>query len=44
MFEVTPRMIGLAFSVAALLGLLAALAPMISVAKTSVVQGLKTLD
>jgi putative ABC transport system permease protein len=43
-FEVTPRMMGLAFSVAALLGLLAALVPMISVARTSVVQGLKTLD
>ena len=44
MFEVTPRMLGLAFSVAVLLGLLAALAPMLSVARTSVVQGLKTLD
>jgi putative ABC transport system permease protein len=44
MFEVTPRMMGLAFSVAALLGVLAALAPMVTVAGTSVVQGLKTLD
>lgn len=44
MFEVTPRMLGLAFSVAALLGLFAALAPMINVARTSVVEGLKTLD
>jgi putative ABC transport system permease protein len=44
LFEVTPRMLGLAFSVAALLGLVAALAPMLSVARTSVVQGLKTLD
>lgn len=44
MFEVTPRMIGLAFSVAALLGVVAALAPMISVARTTVVQGLQTLD
>ena len=44
MFEVTPRMMGLAFSVAALLGVLAALAPMLTVARTSVVQGLKTLD
>jgi putative ABC transport system permease protein len=43
-FEVTPRMLGLAFSVAALLGLVAAVAPMTSVARTSVVQGLKTLD
>jgi putative ABC transport system permease protein len=43
-FEVTPRMMGLAFGVAAALGLLAALAPMLSVARTSVVQGLRTLD
>ena len=44
MFEVTPQMLGLAFAVAALLGLLSALLPMINVARTSVVQGLKTLD
>jgi len=44
MFEVTPRMMGLAFSVAALLGVLAAIAPMFTVGRTSVVQGLKTLD
>jgi len=44
MFEVTPRMMGLAFAVAALLGLLSAILPMINVARTSVVQGLKTLD
>ena len=44
LFEVTPRMLGLAFAVAAVLGLLAALAPMIAVARTSVVQGLRTLD
>lgn len=44
LFEVTPRMLGLAFAVAAALGLLAALAPMLAVARTSVVQGLKTLD
>jgi len=44
MFEVTPQMLGLAFSVAVLLGVLAALAPMWTVARTSVVQGLKTLD
>jgi putative ABC transport system permease protein len=44
MFEVTPQMMGLAFAVAALLGLLAAVLPMINVARTSVVQGLKTLD
>jgi putative ABC transport system permease protein len=44
MFEVTPQMLGLALSVAALLGLLAALAPMLGVARTSVVEGLRTLD
>ncbi len=44
MFEVTTRMLGLAFSVAALLALLAALAPMINIARTSVVEGLRTLD
>ncbi len=44
MFEVTPRMMGLAFAVAALLGLLSAVLPMINVARTSVVQGLRTLD
>ena len=44
MFEVTPQMMGLAFAVAALLGLLSAILPMINVARTSVVQGLKTLD
>jgi len=43
-FEVTPQMMGLAFSVAAALGLFSAAAPMIGVARTSVVQGLKTLD
>lgn len=43
-FEVTPQMMALAFSIAALLGLLSAAAPMIGVARTSVVQGLKTLD
>lgn len=44
LFEVTPRMLGLVFAVAGVLGVLAALAPMIAVARTSVVQGLKTLD
>jgi putative ABC transport system permease protein len=44
LFEVTPRMLGFAFAVAAALGVLAALAPMLAVARTSVVQGLKTLD
>jgi putative ABC transport system permease protein len=43
-WEVTPRMMGLAFAVAALLGVLAALVPMITVSRTSVVDGLKTLD
>lgn len=43
-FEVTPQMLALAFSIAAVLGLLSAAAPMIGVARTSVVQGLKTLD
>lgn len=44
MFEVTPQMLALAFSIAAVLGLLSAAAPMMGVARTSVVQGLKTLD
>jgi putative ABC transport system permease protein len=44
LFEVTPQMLGLAFAVAAALGLLAAVAPMFAVARTSVVQGLRTLD
>jgi len=43
-FEVTPHMLGLAFAVASALGVLAALGPMLAVARTSVVQGLKTLD
>jgi putative ABC transport system permease protein len=43
-FELTPRIAGLAFAVAALLGIVASLAPALSVARTSVVQGLKTLD
>jgi putative ABC transport system permease protein len=43
-FEVTPRMLGLVFVVAGVLGVLAALAPMVAVARTSVVQGLRTLD
>ena len=44
LLEVTTEMIGLAMMVAAVLGLIAAVAPMIAVARTSVVQGLKTLD
>lgn len=44
MFEVTPEMLGMAVAVAAALGVLSAVLPMINVARTSVVQGLKTLD
>jgi len=43
-FEVTTHMMGLAFGVAAALAVLAALGPMVAVARTSVVQGLRTLD
>jgi putative ABC transport system permease protein len=43
-FEVTPRIAGQAALVAALLGIVASIAPALSVAKTSVVNGLKTLD
>ena len=43
-FEVTPKIIGIAVSVAAGLGIIASIAPSISVARTSVVEGLKTLD
>ncbi len=43
-FEVTPRILGRAFAVAALLGIISAVGPAIAVARTSVVQGLKTLD
>lgn len=43
-FEVTPRIMASGGIVAAILGILAAIAPSISVARMSVVQGLKTLD
>ncbi|MCI0745928.1 MAG: ABC transporter permease [Verrucomicrobia subdivision 3 bacterium] len=43
-FEVTPRIIGVAATVAAGLGIIASIAPSIAVARTSVVNGLKTLD
>ncbi|MDB6016261.1 MAG: hypothetical protein JWR19_750 [Pedosphaera sp.] len=43
-FEVTPKIIGFATLVAASLGIVASIAPSISVARTSVVDGLKTLD
>jgi putative ABC transport system permease protein len=42
--EVTPRILSTAFLVAAGLGVIASLAPAISVARMSVVEGLKTLD
>ena len=43
-FEVTPRIMATGASVAAGLGLVAAIAPSIAVARMSVVKGLKTLD
>lgn len=43
-FEVTPKIIGLGALVAALLGIVASIAPALAVARTSVVEGLKTLD
>lgn len=43
-FEVTPRIMGQAVLVAATLGIVSAIAPAVSVARMSVVQGLKTLD
>ena len=42
--EVTPRIIGIAALVACALGIIASIAPALAVARTSVVQGLKTLD
>lgn len=43
-FEVTPKIIGIGVTVAAVLGIVASIAPSISVARMSVVKGLKTLD
>jgi len=43
-FEVTPKIVGVASLVATALGIVASLAPSISVARMSVVNGLKTLD
>lgn len=43
-FEVTPKIVGLSACVAAALGVIASIFPCIAVARTSVVQGLKTLD
>ena len=44
MFQLTPRIIGLALLVAAGLGVFAGLAPVLAVVRTSVVEGLRTLD
>jgi ABC-type antimicrobial peptide transport system permease subunit len=43
-FEVTPRIVGVGAVVACALGVLASIMPSFSVARMSVVQGLKTLD
>lgn len=43
-FEVTPWILGLAFAVAAALGILASIPPLIAISRTSVVEGLRTLD
>jgi putative ABC transport system permease protein len=43
-FEVTPRIVATGATVAALLGIVAAIMPTIAVSRMSVVQGLKTLD
>ena len=43
-FEVTPRIMATGAVVAALLGIVSAIAPSLAVARTSVVEGLKTLD
>jgi putative ABC transport system permease protein len=43
-FEVTPKILGVAVCIAAGLGIVASILPSISVARTSVVDGLKTLD
>ena len=42
--EVTPKIVGTGFLVAAALGIIASIAPAIAVARMSVVNGLKTLD
>lgn len=44
MFEVTPRIIGIASVIAAGLGIIASIAPSVAAARMSVVGGLKTLD
>jgi putative ABC transport system permease protein len=43
-FEVTPKILGTSFLIAACLGIIASIAPAFSVARMSVVGGLKTLD
>ena len=43
-FEVTPRIMATGAVVAAVLGIMAAIAPSVAVARTSVVDGLRTLD
>jgi putative ABC transport system permease protein len=43
-FEVTPKILGQASLIAAILGIVASIAPSIAVARMSVVNGLKTLD
>ena len=43
-FEVTPRIMGMAAAVAAVLGVVSSLGPALAVGRMSVVQGLKTLD
>jgi len=43
-FEVTPRIMATAALVSAALGIVAAITPMMAMARTSVVEGLKTLD
>lgn len=43
-FEVTDRILAMSFTIAAFLGIIAALPPALTVARTSVVDGLKTLD
>lgn len=42
--EVTPRIVGMGCLIAAVLGIIASIAPSVSVVRMSVVQGLKTLD
>jgi putative ABC transport system permease protein len=42
--EITPRIVGMGSFIAAVLGIVASIAPSLSVARMSVVQGLKTLD